>query len=152
MVVDKSISGKVIHHFSNLDFNYCSVISKLNYLTENTRSNIMYATHLIAKYSSNLRKPHGEAILYLVQYLKKTCNLGVRFKPNTEKGFKCYCGANFSGNWNKSFAAIDPSTAKSRSGWVVFYAGCFIILASKLQSQVAFLTTEAKYIAMSMAL
>ncbi len=46
----------------------------------------------------------------------------------------------------------DPSTAKSRSGWVVFYARCPIIFASRLQSQVALSTTEAEYIALSTAL
>ncbi len=135
----------------NLDFNYCSVIGKLNYLTQTTRSNIMYATNQIAKYSSDPREPHGEAIPHLVWYLKKTRNLGVCFKPNTKKGFECYYNAYFLGKW-KSYAAVDPSIAKSRSGWVVFYAGCPIIWASKLQSQVALSTTEAEYIAMSMAL
>jgi hypothetical protein len=50
----------------NLNFNYCSIVGKLNYLTQTSRGNIIYATHQIAKYSSNPRKPHGEAILYLV--------------------------------------------------------------------------------------
>jgi hypothetical protein len=50
------------------------------------------------------------------------------------------------------FGAFDPSTAKSRSGWIVFYARCPIIWASKLQSQVAMSTTEAEYIAMSQSL
>ena len=58
----------------------------------------------------------------------------------------------FSGNWNKAFAQSDPSTAKSRSGWIIFYAGCPVCWASKLQTQVALSTTEAEYIAMSMAL
>jgi hypothetical protein len=49
----------------NLNFNYCSVVGKLNYLTQSSRGNIMYATHQIAKYSSDPREPHGEAILYL---------------------------------------------------------------------------------------
>jgi hypothetical protein len=47
---------------------------------------------------------------------------------------------------------VDPSTAKSRSGWVIFYAGCPVSWASKLQSQVALSTTEAEYIALSQAL
>ncbi len=47
---------------------------------------------------------------------------------------------------------MDPSTAKSRSGWIIFYAGCPVSWASKLQSQVALSTTEAEYIAMSQAL
>ncbi len=136
----------------NLNFNYCSVVGKLNYLTQTSRSDIMYATHQIAKYSSDLREPHGEAILYLVQYLKKARDLGVCFKPQLDKGFECYCDVDFSGNWNKSFADVNPSTSKSCSGWVEFYTSFPIIWASKLQSQTALSTTEAEYIAMSMAL
>jgi hypothetical protein len=97
----------------DLGFNYRSAVGKLNYLAQTTRPDIMYATHQIAKYSSNPRQSHGEAILYLVRYLKKTCNLGLKFKPNPKKGFKCYCDANFSRNWNKAFTPVDPSTSKS---------------------------------------
>jgi hypothetical protein len=50
----------------NLNFNYCSIDGKLNYLTQISRGGIMYATHQIAKYISNPREPHGEAIIYLV--------------------------------------------------------------------------------------
>ena len=39
-----------------------------------------------------------------------TCELGIRFKPDPKKGFKCYCDADFSGLWNKAFAPVDPST------------------------------------------
>ena len=133
-------------------FDYRSAVGKLNYLAQTTRPDIMYATHQVAKYSSDPRKTHGEAIEYLVRYLKRTRDLGLSFKPNPSKGFECYCDADFSGNWNKEFAPVDPSTAKSRSGWIVFYAGCPVCWASKLQTQVALSTTEAEYIAMSMAL
>ncbi len=84
--------------------------------------------------------------------LEKDPRLGVRFKPQLDKGFECYCDADFSGNWNKLYADVDPSTSKCHSGWVVFYVDCPIIWASKLQSQTALSTTEAEYIAMSMAL
>ncbi len=47
---------------------------------------------------------------------------------------------------------MDPSTSKSCSGWIIFYAGCPVSWASKLQSQVALFTTEAEYIAMSQSL
>jgi hypothetical protein len=112
----------------------------------------MYPTHQIAKYSSNPRQSRGEAILYLVRYLKKMRDLGLKFKPDPKKGFECYCDTNFSGNWNKAFTPMDPSTAKSRSGWIIFYAGCPVSWASKLQSQVALSTTKAEYIAMSQSL
>jgi hypothetical protein len=55
-----------------LNFGYRSVIGKLNYLAQTTRPDIVYATHQLAKYSSNPREPHGEAVLYLIRYLKKT--------------------------------------------------------------------------------
>jgi hypothetical protein len=136
-----------------LDFDYRSVTGKLNYLAQTSRPDIMYATHQIAKYSSDPRVPHGEAIIYLVRYLMRSRDVGIRFSPDSSKGFECYCDADFSGNWNKSSAAHDPSTAKSRSGWIIFYAGCPIIWASKMQSQVALSTTEqAEYISLSMSL
>jgi hypothetical protein len=99
-----------------------------------------------------IRKPHGEAVLYLICYLKKTQDLGTCFKPDRDKGFERYCDADFSGNWNRHLAPFDPSTAKSRSGWIVFYAGCPVIWASKLQTQVPLSTTEAEYITMSQSL
>ncbi len=136
----------------DLDFNYRSAIGKLNYLAQTTRPDIMYATHQIAKYSLDPRQSHGKAILYLVRYLKKTRDLGLKFKPDPKKGFECYCDADFSGKWNKAFASVDTSTAKSQSGLIIFHAGCPVSWASKLQSQDAFSTTEAEFIAMSQSL
>ena len=67
--------------FSDCDFSfdYCSVTGKLNYPGQTTREDILFATHQIAKYSSDPRKEHGEAIIYLVRYLKKTRHLGSDF-------------------------------------------------------------------------
>jgi hypothetical protein len=75
----------------DLDFNYWSVVGKLNCLAHTTHPDIIYATHQIAKYSSDPRQLHGEAVLYLICYLKKTRDLGLRFKPDSTKGFECYC-------------------------------------------------------------
>jgi hypothetical protein len=97
----------------DLNFNYRSAVSKLNYLAQTTRPDIIYTMHQIAKHLSDPRQSHGEAILYLVRYLKKTHDLGLKFKPDPKKGFKCYCDADFSGNWNREFAPMDPSTTKS---------------------------------------
>ena len=132
--------------------NHCSAIGKLNYLGQTTRPDIVYMVHQVPKYSSDPRKEHGEAIIYISKYLNATRHLGLHFKPDPRKGFQCYCNADFAGNWNKPFAATDPNTAKSRSGWIVFYAGFPIIWASKPQSQVVLSTTEAEYISMSIAL
>jgi hypothetical protein len=86
----KPVPAKVslqLHAFKDeppfdLDFNYRSAVRKLNYLAQTTRPDIMYATHQLAKYASDQRKTHGEAILYLVRYLMKSRDLGIRFKPD----------------------------------------------------------------------
>ena len=49
-------------------------------------------------------------------------------------------------------AQQDPMTAKSRSGWIIQYVGCPITWASKLQTLTTLLTTEAEYMALSMAM
>ena len=105
----KAVPAKVNEHLHahldkapfSLNFNYRSMISKLNYLAQTTRPDIIYAMHQLAKYSSNPREPHGDAALYLVQYLKKTRDIGHRFTPDPDKGFECYCDADFSRLWNK---------------------------------------------------
>jgi hypothetical protein len=156
----KTVPAKValqLHAFKedppfNQSFDYHSAVGKLNYLGQITRPDIMYATHQVAKYASDPRKSHGKALLHIVCYIKRTHDLGLKFKPSQDKGFECYCDTDFSSNWNKKFAPVDPSTAKSCSGWIVFYAGCPVCWASKLQSQVSLSITKAEYIAMSLAL
>eukprot|EP00957_Ditylum_brightwellii_P066512 5049447-Ditylum_brightwellii.AAC.1 len=43
-------------------------------------------------------------------------------------------------------------TAKSRTGYVITYANCPIIWASKMQTMVSLSSTESKYVALSTAL
>ncbi|KAL7475903.1 hypothetical protein ACHAW6_001799, partial [Cyclotella cf. meneghiniana] len=96
----KPVPGKVtdpLHAFKDspefdLDFSYRSEVGKLNYLAQTTHAGIMYATHQIAK------REHGEAIIFLVRYLIKTYDLGLKFKPDPSRGFECYCDTDFSGN------------------------------------------------------
>ena len=49
-------------------------------------------------------------------------------------------------------ASDDPSTAKSRSGYVILYAGCPIAWASKLQTIIALSSCEAEYVSLSESL
>jgi hypothetical protein len=69
-----------------------------------------------------------------------------------DHSFDCWVDADFVGNWDRVNANIDPSTAKSRTGYIVSYAGCPISWASKLQTEVALSTTEAEYNALSASL
>jgi len=89
-------------------FNYRLVVGKLNYLAQTTRPDICTATHMSAKFSHDHRKEHGEAIVWLVMYLKNTQHIGLSFKPDPSKGFENYCDTDFSWNWNRLFAHNDP--------------------------------------------
>ena len=71
--------------------------------------------------------------------------------PNDQE-FEVFVDADFCGLWDKDTAIRDPSTAKSRTGFIIKYAGCPIIWASRLQTETALSTTEAEYIALSTAL
>jgi hypothetical protein len=62
------------------------------------------------------------------------------------------CRPSFSGEWDKGAALEDIDTARSRTGFVIFYANCPIIWNSKLQSQIALSSTEAEYLGLSTAL
>ena len=89
---------------------------------------------------------------YIACYLKGTSDLGLSVKPDISKSFEYFSDADYCGNWSRSFAKINPYTAKSRSGSIISYAGCPIIWVSKLQTHVATSTTMAEYIALSLAL
>jgi hypothetical protein len=60
--------------------------------------------------------------------------------------------ADFAGNWIKPTAENDPFTARSRTGYVIKYAGCVLLWASKLQTEISLSSTESEYIALSQAL
>jgi hypothetical protein len=150
-------STKILHRdqFSETfdgSFHYRAVIGKLNFLEKTTRPDIAYATHQCARFCEDPKQSHAKAVVHLAQYLKGTRDQGIIIDPNKLKSLECYADADFSGNWNRTTAADDVSTAKSRTGFVITLADCPIYWASKLQTQIALSTTEAEYIALSQAL
>jgi len=132
-------------------FKYRSIVGKMLYLEKSTRPDIAQALHQCARYSADPKVEHGQALTWLGRYLVGTRDKGIIFKPQ-EQSFDCHVDADFAGNWNKEEAPDDPDTARSRSGYVITYAGCPLLWASKLQTQIALSTTEAEYMALSTAL
>ena len=63
----------------------------------------------------------------------------------------CYVNADFAGGWSYTDSE-DADNVMSRTGFVIMYANYPIFWASKLQTEIAFSTTEAEYIALSQAL
>ena len=132
-------------------FHYRSVIGKLNYLEKCTRSDISYATHQCARFSSCSKKEHGKAVRHIGRYLKGNKTRGTIMSPNTE-GLEMYVDADFAGNWDATEAASDRDTARSRHGYIITYAGCPIVWKSQLQNEVCLSCTESEYTGLSHAL
>jgi hypothetical protein len=132
-------------------FQYRSVIGKLNYLEKSTRPDIAYAVHQCARFSSDPRQSHTEAVKYIGRYLMATSKQGMVLNPSNNS-FECWVDASHAGEWDKKEAPVDPATAKSRSGYAITLGGCPILWASKLQTEIALSSTEAEYIALSQAM
>ena len=45
----------------------------------------------------------------------------LHFRPDKTKSYDVYAEADFSGNYKKEFAHIDPPTVKSRSSWIIIF-------------------------------
>ena len=73
-------------------------------------------------------------------------------KPDLSKSFEVHVDCDFAGNWVKEDAMNDPSTAKSRTGYVISFAGCPVLWASKLQTEVVLSSTESEYVGLSESL
>jgi hypothetical protein len=113
--------------------NYRSVIGKLNYLEKATRSDISYAVHQCARFVSDPKVEHGEAVRWLGRYLKGTRDKGTIMKPMPDRELEVYVDASFCGDWDPMEATRDRDTARSRHGYIINYAGCPLLWKSQLQ-------------------
>ena len=152
-----ALSSKILHRHleepeAEISWNYRSVIGKLNYLEKSTRPDLAYSVHQCARFMESPKKSHAAAVEHIGRYLLGSREKGLVLKPKKKKCLENYVDADFCGNWNKMWASEDAITAKSRTGFIVMYAGCPITWCSKLQTMVALSTTEAEYIALSHSL
>ncbi|KAL7575276.1 hypothetical protein ACA910_001801 [Epithemia clementina (nom. ined.)] len=149
VLLHKDAEGKVWDQ----DFHYRRVIGKLNFLEKSTRPDIAYAVHQCARFCADPKKSHADAVRRIGKYLKGTRSKGIVLRPDKTKSFECWVDADFcSGFRPGENNAKDPMSSKSRSGWVLTYAGCPITWASKMQTLTALSSTESEYIALSSAL
>jgi hypothetical protein len=65
---------------------------------------------------------------------------------------ECWVDAAHASEWNHKTASDDSSSARSRMGYIITYAGCPIHWTSKMQTEISLSTTEAEYIALSQSM
>jgi Reverse transcriptase (RNA-dependent DNA polymerase) len=132
-------------------FSYPSVIGMLQYLHTHTRPDLTFAVSQCSRFIHCTKRSHELALIRIGQYLKMTRDKGLVLRPTNEMGIDCYVDADFAGLWGVEDPQ-DPTSVKSRPGYVLCIAGCPVIWASKLQSDIALSTMEAEYNALSTAL
>ena len=130
---------------------YRSAIGMLNYLAACTRPDCLYAVHQCARFSADPKLCHERAVKRIVRYLKGTKEQGTILKPDKNKGVNCYVDADFAGGYTRA-TANDPASVLSRTGYVIFYYGCPVLWASKMQTEICLSTVEAEYVALSQAM
>ena len=132
-------------------WDYASVIGMLMYLSSNSRPDIAFAVHQCARFSFCPKRSHEEAVKRIVRYLKGTKDKGLFFTPSGKFEVDCYVDADFAGLWRYEDDQ-NPVSVKSRTGYMLVFAGCPLLWASKLQTEIALSTTEAEYIALSQSM
>jgi hypothetical protein len=133
------------------DFDYRQVIGKLLYLEKSTRPDIACAVHQCARFCTAPKVSHAQAVKRICRYLLGTRDKGLIINPKDES-FDCWVDASHASEWNSKEAENDPSTARSRMGYTICYAGCPMFWASKMQTEIALSSTEAEYIALSQSM
>ena len=118
VILNADSNGKEFDH----KFDYWSVVGKLNFLEKSTWPDIAYAVHQCARYTSNPRKSHGDAIIHFAKYLRHTREKGLIISPRYKYGLEVFADADFSGSWIRREAEHDSDTAKSRTGYVIRFA------------------------------
>ena len=108
-----------------------------------TRPDIAFAVGMVARFMESPQVVHWTAVKRIFRYLQGTKSHGIRFKSIRQVDFECYSDADWAG---------DVSDRKSTSGYVFKMVGGPVSWGSKKQSSMSLSTSEAEYIALSLAI
>lgn len=126
-----------------VDVPYRDLIGSLMYASNGTRVDITYATNSLARYMESSRKAHWNAAKRVLRYSKDTASVGLKFSGRLEgQELVAYSDSDF---------AADVDTRKSVSSYFVAFYRAPIVWKSTKQDTVAVSTTEAKFVASSLA-
>ena len=105
------------------------------------------AVHQTARYSMNPMRSHELAIMRIVIFMVDNPDCGVIYTIYKTKGIEVSVDSDFTGGWD-SAKSSNSDNVLSRTGFVIYYAGCPITCSRKLQTEISLSNAEAEYIAM----
>jgi hypothetical protein len=120
---------------------YRQLIGSLMYLV-NTRPDICFAVSTLSQYMVEPRHVHWIAAKHVLRYLHGTVGYGLRYVSDGDVKLQGYTDSDWAGS------AVDR---KSTSGCCFSLGSGMISWLSRKQTSVALSTTEAEYIAASVA-
>jgi hypothetical protein len=132
-------------------WNYPSIVGMLLYLSTNTRPDISFAVSQVARFNHNPKQSHAQAIKMILRYLKGTADKGMIVKPCGMLQLDDYADADFCGLF-RSDPDTSPTSAKSRTGFIITLSDVPLVWRSQLQSEISLSTLEAEYSALSQSL
>ena len=74
-------------------WNYRSVIGMITYLSSASRPDVSFAAHPCARFSSNPKRCHEEAVQRIGHYLKRTKDCGMIYSFDATKGVDVFAKA-----------------------------------------------------------
>eukprot|EP00794_Sanderia_malayensis_P021071 gene21071-biopygen14635 len=123
---------------------YQVIIGCLTYAASTTRPDIAQALGSVNQFCSNHSGEHWQSVKRILRYIKGRINLGIEFDGTKETNVQL--GGFVDADWGS-----DPNGRKSRSGYIFTLCEVVISWLSKKQTTVALSSTEAEYIAASIA-
>uniref|UniRef100_H3H1B3 Reverse transcriptase Ty1/copia-type domain-containing protein n=1 Tax=Phytophthora ramorum TaxID=164328 RepID=H3H1B3_PHYRM len=118
-------------------------VGALMHLMTATRPDIAYAVGYVSRFMENPQEEHWVAVKRIFRYLQGTKTHGICFKPGDKIDFRGYSDADWAG---------DLADRKSTSGYTFMLMSAPVSWGSKKQSSVSLSTSEAEYIAVSLAI
>ncbi|XP_070046289.1 secreted RxLR effector protein 161-like [Nicotiana tomentosiformis] len=116
---------------------YLSAIGALMYLGNATRPDIIFFVNLLARYNYSPTHRHLNGIKHILQYLKKTLDMGLFYSNKGSADLVGYADACY---------LSDPHKARSQTGYVFTYKSIVISWRSTKQSIVATSSNYAEII------
>ena len=123
---------------------YQMLIGSLTYAVTGTRPDIAQALGSVNQFASNPSSEHWKSVKRILRYIKGTLDWGILFDGTKETEIR------LSGFVDADWGS-DPNGRKSRSGYIFTLCGGIISWLSKKQATVALSSTEAEYVAASIA-